>query len=342
MTPTTADPGVAPRWLLLEGGGSRTWAALATDTAFLSTVEGPGTNPRSVGEHHAAETLTELLSTVLDRASPRACRGVVVAHGAASTTGTAQRFRTLTRAALTRAGVGSVPLLITNDIAPLLLYRDRETVCVVIAGTGTGFAARRGRAYARASGLEWLLSDEGGGHDLATAGLRAAVRALDGRGPDTELLRACRTWCARPDPPLADALFETVYTQHAKPQVATFAPYVLRAADVGDAVASGLLDTAADHLATGAQAVCRAVGITATTPTTLVLAGSLLTRASTVRDRLTSRLVDTVHLGAIDDHHDTDRAAALRHLRQIWQDKPEILASLAAVLPTLADPRESR
>ncbi|MFJ4741165.1 BadF/BadG/BcrA/BcrD ATPase family protein [Streptomyces sp. NPDC088775] len=321
-------------WLLIEGGGSRTWAARATRRTVTTEREGASTSPRSVGHGAAQDTLAALIGAL-----PRSgrLRGVVAAHGAASTRAYAAEFAALTRRALTLCGHPPVPVLVTNDIVPLLLDQDGP-LCVVICGTGTGFAARNGGRWARASGLEWLLSDEGGGYDLSARALRAAVRALDGRGPATALVDAARRWC--PPPPgeaLGEALLHAIHTEGValKPHVASFAPSVMDAAREGDRVAAGLLDDAALELATGAQAVSRAVGLTAASPPALVLAGSLLT-VDVLRERFLAQA--RARLGAaISPRVAGGPAPGLLHLLGLWQD-PAAITALGQAIPLHTEP----
>ncbi|MFF9785724.1 BadF/BadG/BcrA/BcrD ATPase family protein [Streptomyces nigrescens] len=319
-----------PYWLLIEGGGSRTWVARATDEAVTAEQEGASTNPRSVGNDQAHDTLAALIRQL---PATGGLRGVVAAHGAASTKACAGEFAGLVLRALAAAGQPQVPVLATNDIVPLLL--DDGPVCVVICGTGTGFAARNGHRWARASGLEWLLSDEGGGHDLAARALRAAVRALDSRGPATALVDAARRWCAAESGtsgPLRDALFHTVHRGPAhKPLVASFAPLVIDAARGDDPVAARLLDDAARELALGAEAVCRSARLPA--GASLVLAGSLL-GTDTLRERFLAqaraRLGDTMAPRVADTP-----APALLRLLALWQD-PAAVAALTRSMPAHA------
>ncbi|MFD3422406.1 BadF/BadG/BcrA/BcrD ATPase family protein [Streptomyces decoyicus] len=320
-----------PYWLLIEGGGSRTWVARATFEAVTAEQEGASTNPRSVGSDQAHDTLAGLIRQLPTKGG---LQGVVAAHGAASTTACADEFAALVLRALAAAGQPSVPVLVTNDIVPPSLLDDGP-VCVVICGTGTGFAARNGHRWARASGLEWLLSDEGGGHDLAARALRAAVRALDGRGPATAIVDAARRWCAAESGtpgPLRDALFHTVHASPApKPLVASFAPLVVDAARGGDAVAARLLDDAARELALGAEAVCRAAGLPAGAD--LVLSGSLLSTDALREPFLTqarARLGDKMAPRVADAP-----APGLLRLLALWQD-PAALAALTRSMPVHA------
>ena len=117
---------------------------------------------------------------------------------------------------------------------------------VLIVGTGVvALAIDADGALRTADGWGPWLGDEGGGAWIGAAGLRAALRAHDGRGPSTTLLDAARarfgapqTWPAQLDDAAA---------------LASFAPDVLEAH--ADAAASQIIDAAADALAATAHAV---------------------------------------------------------------------------------------
>lgn len=121
---------------------------------------------------------------------------------------------------------------------------DGKPGIVLIVGTGVvALAIGADGALRTADGWGPWLGDEGGGAWIGAAGLRAALRAHDGRGRSTTLLDAARarfgapeTWPAR----LADAA-----------AVASFAPDVL-AAD--DATAREIVSAAAEALAATARA----------------------------------------------------------------------------------------
>ena len=122
---------------------------------------------------------------------------------------------------------------------------DGKPGVVLIAGTGVvALAIGADGALRTADGWGPWLGDEGGGAWIGTAGLRAALRALDGRGPSTALIDAAgarfgppKTWPAQ----LTDAA-----------ALASFAPDVLAAED--DAVASAIVSVAAESLAATARA----------------------------------------------------------------------------------------
>lgn len=117
---------------------------------------------------------------------------------------------------------------------------------VLVVGTGVvALGIGADGALRTADGWGPWLGDEGGGAWIGAAGLRAALRASDGRGPATTLLDAARArfgapqaWPAR----LADAA-----------TMASFAPDVLAARD-DDAAARGIVSAAAEALAATARA----------------------------------------------------------------------------------------
>ena len=122
---------------------------------------------------------------------------------------------------------------------------DGKPGVVLIAGTGVvALAIGEDGALRTADGWGPWLGDEGGGAWIGTAGLRAALRALDGRGPSTALIDAAsvrfgppKTWPAQ----LTDAA-----------ALASFAPDVLAVED--DAVALAIVSAAAESLAATARA----------------------------------------------------------------------------------------
>ncbi|HEX6345765.1 TIM barrel protein [Umezawaea sp.] len=144
-------------------------------------------------------------------------------------------------------------LVVSNDalpwlVAPPLSGRGVAVVC----GTGSGFLASDGRSPAvRVGSCEYLGSDEGSAYDLGLSGLRAAVRALDGRGPDTVLTKHFGVATARD---LARRAFP-------KAAVAALAPVVCRAWLDDDAVAGDLVTAAIGELGLGVRAAAAAAGL---------------------------------------------------------------------------------
>ncbi|WP_407564200.1 N-acetylglucosamine kinase [Streptomyces sp. 184] len=181
----------------IDVGGTRVRAALAEAAggAVLRTVSAGAGNPRSV----PAEVLTARLASCVAPLAEAAGTGPVAAvvAGVAGAeprdpddAGTRVAYAAL-RTALRRGGIGPVPVQVCGDteIAFAAGPGAPSSGVVVIAGTGASaarIAARR--QTGTIDGHGWLLGDEGSGFWVARQALRAALRALDGRGPWTALV----------------------------------------------------------------------------------------------------------------------------------------------------------
>ncbi len=124
--------------------------------------------------------------------------------------------------------------------------RGGEPGVVLIAGTGVvALAIGVDGALRIADGWGPWLGDEGGGAWIGAAGLRAALRAHDGRGESTTLLDAARARFGAPE------TWPAQLTGAAA--LASFAPDVLAAE--GDSAAAAIVSVAAEVLAATVRAV---------------------------------------------------------------------------------------
>ncbi|MCS7480094.1 TIM barrel protein [Umezawaea endophytica] len=233
---------MSPRWTIDAGG---------TGTA----VTGPGGRRRygSVNPASSPDADSVLRSVFTDLA---ASLGGVPGEGWIATATMDPRdpgseLERLRRTA-ERAGLRG-RVVVSNDalpwlVAPPLAGRGVAVVC----GTGSGFLAGDGRSAAvRVGSCEYLGSDEGSAYDLGLSGLRAAVRALDGRGPDTVLAKHFGVATAR----------DLARQAYPKSGVAALAPVVCRAWLDGDLVAHDLVTGAIAELGLGVRAAAAAAGL---------------------------------------------------------------------------------
>ncbi|AWT51188.1 BadF/BadG/BcrA/BcrD ATPase family protein [Mycolicibacterium smegmatis] len=135
----------------------------------------------------------------------------------------------------------------------------------VVLSVGTGsvtIGVGADGTFARVGGWGPWLGDEGGGAWIGAAGLRAALRAHDGRGPVTRLLAMATDRFG--DPQQLPTAIET--QDNPARASATFAPDVARAADAGDPVAVGILADAATALASAVLTARRRVDADNTLP----------------------------------------------------------------------------
>jgi N-acetylglucosamine kinase-like BadF-type ATPase len=127
---------------------------------------------------------------------------------------------------------------------------------VVAAGTGAiALGTDFDEVWNRVDGWGVLLGDEGGGAWIGMHGLKAALRARDGRpGGSSALLELMVDGFGYPPDLVAQ-----VYRSRSAHRLASFAPAVAQAATAGDRVAERIWHTAAGHLAEAAIAAAQEV-----------------------------------------------------------------------------------
>jgi N-acetylglucosamine kinase-like BadF-type ATPase len=197
----------------------------------------------------------------------------------------------------------------------------------LVAGTGVACLALPEDGSPRIlGGHGFLLGDEGGGFWIGRLGLAAVLRAREGRGPDTNLAAAAR----RRFGDLDDLHVRLHDAPRPVPEIAAFAPDVFEAAAEGDEVARGLVDEAADELATTAGAGA-AWATTGPAAVPLALGGRLLLDPTPLRMALEARLggAEPALAVRIADASPVDGA-----LRLGLGDDPGPYASLVTVVAT--------
>ncbi|WP_424216842.1 N-acetylglucosamine kinase (plasmid) [Streptomyces sp. BI20] len=281
----------------IDGGGSSLRAAIADSGGgpFLATATTGAGNARSVSEALLTERLAHVIGGVLPAGRAGEVSSVVAGFAGAGAPdrehddGRRRAERALSEA-LIRHGVrpARVRVLADSEIAFAGCPGNPPDGIVVLCGTGAAAARMRGRRLAAvADGCGWLVGDDGSGFWIAREGIRRALRALDGRGPATLLVRRfSETFEARK----RDAVslrFAFVDGVRALPhpiRLAAFSPVVVRAAAEGDAVAARILDGAADLLAESTAALRPVPG------EPLVTGGGLLGPEGPLLDRFAARV----------------------------------------------------
>jgi N-acetylglucosamine kinase-like BadF-type ATPase len=159
--------------------------------------------------------------------------------------------------ALAREIIRAERLLVTHDAFIALAGATAGAPgIIVIAGTGSiAFGRNEAGATARAGGWGYLFGDEGGAFDLVRQALRAVLRNEEGWGARTALREALLEAGGTRD---ANDLLHRFYTdEYPRHRVAAFAKLVDDVARTGDKVASDILGSAAQSLATIAATVRR-------------------------------------------------------------------------------------
>jgi glucosamine kinase len=129
-----------------------------------------------------------------------------------------------------------------------------EPGVVVAAGTGAVvLGVSEDGTASRGDGLGYLLGDDGSGFAIGRAGVRAALRAHESRGPATALQEAADAYFGG-----LDGISHHVYSSAAPVrELAAFTPAVARVARAGDEVARAIWRDAAEQLATTTAGVVR-------------------------------------------------------------------------------------
>jgi N-acetylglucosamine kinase-like BadF-type ATPase len=272
----------------VDAGGTRTRALLATPQGeALGRGLAEGANAWSSGGSAAGAIADAIASALAGRDPARVAGGcVAVAGGISSVPERAAEVR----ASWTALGLAGSPRIVIDVVAAFASGTALPRGLVLTAGTGAIAAfIEDGALLRRAGGRGWLVGDEGSAVWLGIEGVRAALLALDGRGPRTSLTELVANELDVPTDHGVDVptrITDVVYSQ-APARLGRLAPLVVSAAEDGDAVALGLVETAAGQLTE--------IAFTAADkerPGVIVLGGSVLTRARPIAERVRTRLLE--------------------------------------------------
>jgi N-acetylglucosamine kinase-like BadF-type ATPase len=309
--------------LLVEGGGSHTWVIVA-DRAKVWTQEWLPSLNRIGGsderQHSVLADVTRIAGQFADIGD------AFFAVGAACTPAYLHEVADVVVASVPESARPPGRTYLTNDVVPLFFSEDDDCdQLVVIAGTGSGAAARRGfRAVSRTGSHEYLLGDEGGAFDIGRHALRAVIAHSEHRGPATVLstLVAQRTAGVEID--------RYVYgSASPKSAVADFARDVFVAEGTDDRVASEILNGAADDIARICRAALEGAGLPK--PVTVTFTGSLLTEATgRLRCRVEQHLRD---LGARTFRPVAVDTDLMYRTAKALQSDPSIFDAIAKAVP---------
>ena len=262
-------------YLGVDGGGTRTtaWLADSRGRVLGRGVAGPS-NPVKVGLPAAGRAILA--------AAKQARAGAVGTKLAAVCVGLAGADRPKISRPLAlwlRKNVPAQSHLVTTDAAITLeAALGSLPGIVVIGGTGSIAWGRdpQGRTL-RSGGWGSAFDDAGSGYDLGRNAVHAALRAFDGRGPRTRLVKTI-------PPALKLGRITDIISLDLRPQeIAALTPLVIAAARDGDQVARGLLTRVGYDLAELALALIRRFGRRRGPAIPVVCSGGLFKASRAVR-----------------------------------------------------------
>jgi N-acetylglucosamine kinase-like BadF-type ATPase len=191
------------------------------------------------------------------------------------------------QAAVERRGWAERPLAGNDTLAVLRAGTERAWGVAVVCGTGINcVGVGPDGSQVRFPALGLISGDWGGGYDVGLAGLTAAARASDGRGPATSLERAVPAYFGL-DTPLDVA--EAIHLGRLeRGRLGELTRVVWAECAAGDGAATAILDQLAGEVVDFARAAIERLRL-GEEPVEVVLGGTLLRTAPA---RLVERVSD--------------------------------------------------
>ena len=247
----------------VDGGGSATRCVIiTTGGVVLATGKAGPSNPITVGAERALANILEAVAEASGRCG--------VHEFLASRLGVAGTDRSRLKQELLDGLGGSFgDTAIVSDAASALAG---GTGCrpgvAVIAGTGSIAYGENGLGEtARAGGWGWRLGDEGSGYSIGLKAIMAALRAHDGRAPETTLKQMI---VGRLGLDGVEGIVDWVYEPGREPRdIAYLVPLVREAEAAGDDAAALVMAEAGAELGLLANAVVRRLGLSGGFPVSL-------------------------------------------------------------------------
>ena len=269
----------------IDGGGTRTVGILTTKTGqCLARVQSGPSNYHVVGEAKTQAILESVIGELCEKSGIPSESAIHFCLGMAGL-GRAEDRKVVGRIC-DELGISKNRRILTHDAHIALVGgTEKQQGVIVISGTGAiVYGVNTNGDEARASGWGYLLGDEGSGYDIGIKGLRAVARAADGRGNPTELTNRILHRLERNEPS------ELIRWTHAasRDEIAQLAEVIFDTAQTTDAVATEIVDEAADELLCAAESVIKQLEFTELFD--IVLSGGNLIHQPMFSDKLRHRL----------------------------------------------------
>jgi N-acetylglucosamine kinase-like BadF-type ATPase len=272
--------------LAVDGGNSKTELLLVgRDGRRLAFVRGGSISHQAVGLEPGLARLQRLVAAACEQAglaarSPAAELGLFCLAGADLRSDT----RRLTDA-LRQARLADEVVVLNDTRAALRAGSPSGWGVAIICGSGVNSigVAPDGRV-AGLPALGNISGDWGGGRAVGEAGLAAALRGRDGRGPRTLLERSVPAHFGFGRP--LGVTWALYHGRMAEERLRELSPLVFAAAMGGDAVARQIVDRLADELATMAVAILRRLRLLRAAVDVVLAGGVIRTRDEAFFERI--------------------------------------------------------
>jgi N-acetylglucosamine kinase-like BadF-type ATPase len=268
----------------IDAGGTKTVCQLADEHGeVLAEARRGGANLQAAGELEVEKVLHDVMEEAI---GDHDVRPAAICLGVAGVDRPDDAG--VMRGIMRRIGYKARVLVVNDALVALEAGAPATPGVVVIAGTGSiAYGRNEHNQAARAGGWGYMLGDEGSGYWIGRAALRAVLREADRRGPATQLTGLLLHYygVAR-----AQDLIAQVYHGSLRPSaIASLAQCVQGAFSDGDAVAIGILRSAADQLESSAMSVARRLELIGS-DFPFVLSGGIFKAVPWLEEELTRRL----------------------------------------------------
>ncbi|MDK8182427.1 BadF/BadG/BcrA/BcrD ATPase family protein [Paenibacillus sp. UMB4589-SE434] len=243
----------------IDGGGTKTLGVLVrSDGTLLSAVQRGPSNMN--GDHiRAFQALTDVVSCLCGVAIQCGEKIEVIFAGLAGIEqgDNRQQVKTHLQQLCQQSPLMKETLIEVDNDAVTALYSGTlgEPGIVQIAGTGSiTYGVHANGTRERVGGWGYIIGDAGSGYAIGSAGLTAVFRAWDGLDAPTVITPILQESYSLQT---ITELIPMIYTQNGRQQVAAVAPFVLRAADLGDEAALRIVMEAAQEMGQAITALYR-------------------------------------------------------------------------------------
>jgi len=287
----------------VDGGGSSTRVYVADEQAhvlFKATGGGSAVTPGA--EADSADVIGAIVRNAVIDAEMGHLMPRALVVGVAGVGREAQKMAL--QHELERLEVAETVVVISDAEAAMEDAFVEGPGILLIAGTGSiAWGRSPAGVMQRCGGWGPMIGDEGSGAWLGHKALQVIAAAHDGREPETALTGAILTALE-----LDDVSAIITWAASATPaNLATLAPAVLSAAEVGDLRANTVVTLAVEELALHVRALARLLFVDERAAIPVALHGGLLGKGRPMRKRLEHRL-KTLVPGAVVRHQTVDAA----------------------------------
>jgi len=251
-------------YLGIDGGATKTAMALTTqDEIILAEVRVGKTNLHTASEKEIREEVKKGVTQLYKKAKlpfTTKLAGVAGGFSGLDTTQDLKKAKAAIKMGLGTHLPASKYLSVVNDT--IIGYWSGSTDpngVGVIGGTGSNCYARNGKKEAWASGMDFILADQGSGYAIGLQVLKSIVKAFDGRGADTVLTKMIlKHFKVKKVPDLIPIVYADGF---GKRDIGALARYVEDAVKLKDKVAKHIANEAVEELVLMVSATAKRVSL---------------------------------------------------------------------------------